>query len=62
MASALDVALNSQNPTGRFHSKAVGDIIGWWEIEHGYSGLFGFCSSRHRISQGLVIPQSGHLA
>jgi hypothetical protein len=27
LASVLDEALNSQNSTGRFHSKAVGDIL-----------------------------------
>ena len=37
-------------------------VIGRSKIEKGNSGLLGFRPSRHRVSQGLVIPASSHLA
>jgi hypothetical protein len=63
VASLLDGALNSQNPTGRLHSEALGCMLsGGRKLKRGDSGLLGFRPSRHRVSQGLVIPASSHLA
>jgi hypothetical protein len=62
-ASVLDVALHSQNPTRAIPFKGGrGYIVSQWKIENGNSGLLGFHSPRHRVSQRLVIPQSSHVA
>ena len=54
------------HPKGRPYAIAFRGVrlylIGGSKIEKGNSGLLGLRPSRHRVSQGLVIPESSHLA